>query len=147
MLRFGVHLVAWLPRLLCKIWARACLFVDQFSVDRIKEFRLRKKFPLFLDFYLPSRVKHVKLNGMTLPPVVFNGRIYIDDRFLKLGPNEVRIQYYSKVNMLPVGLRQNRDRLIWEPRGIGLAGLFPSFDQSLFNITFSCQSRCACNSS
>ena len=133
--------VMWLPRQLARLWSGVGVLVDQFSVDRIKEFRLRKKFPLFLDFYLPSRVKHVKLNGMTLPPVVFNGRIYLDDRFLKLGANEVRIQYYSKVDMLPVGLRLSPHRLAWEPQGAGLAGLFPSFDQSLFNISLSCLSR------
>jgi hypothetical protein len=135
------HLFIWFPRKILRIWEYICLFIDQFSIERIKEYRLRKKFPLFLDFYLPCRVKHIKLNGVTLPPVVHNGRIYIDDRFLKLGINEIRVQYYSKVNMLPTGLQQDSRRLIWQPKGIGLASLFPSFDQSLFNISLSLYSK------
>ena len=131
------NIIFWVPKKLFKLWNYICISIDQFSIDRIKEFRLRKKFPLFLDFYLPARVKHIKLNGVTLPPVLHNGRIYIDDRFLKLGSNEIRIQYYSKVNMLSTGIQENSHRLIWNPKGIGLASLFPSLDQSLFNITLS----------
>jgi hypothetical protein len=136
--------LTYLPSKILSVWNCLCLFIDQFSIERIKVYRLRKKFPLFLDFYLPSRVKHIRMNGVTLPPVVHNGRIYIDDRFLKLGLNEIRVQYYSKVNMLPIGLRQDSQRLVWQPKGIGLASLFPSFDQSLFNISFSCYSKFVC---
>ena len=136
-----VYMVLYFPKKIIKIWNCLCMFIDQFSIERIKEYRLRKKFPLFLDFYIPCRVKNIRLNGVILPPVVYNGRIYIDDRFLKLGLNEIRIQYYSKINMLPIGLKQDPQRLIWQPKGIGLASLFPSFDQSLFNITFSCHSK------
>ena len=135
-----IKIVLFVPRQLYALGKFFYSFIDQLSIEKIKVYRLTKKFPLFLDFLLPSRVKHIKLNGVTLPPVIHNGRIYIDDRFLKLGQNEIRIQYYSKVNMLPVGLMQDDHRLVWRPDGIGLSSLFPSFDQSLFNITLSCQS-------
>ena len=40
--------------------------------------------------------------------------------------------------MLPTSIQENSQRLIWNPKGIGLGSLFPSLDQSLFNITLSC---------
>jgi hypothetical protein len=135
------NMTTWLPRKIFKIYSYLSSIIDRLSIDRIKVYRLTSKFPLFLDFFLPARVKHIKLNGVTLPPVIHNGRIYIDDRFLKLGKNEIRLQYYSKVNMLPTGLMEDEHKLTWDPKGIGMPSLFPSFDQSLFNITMSCQSK------
>jgi hypothetical protein len=60
-------------------------YIDKsdFSIKEEKYFR--ERFPLFMEFYLPCKLKTFKLNGVTLNTIFQNGRLYIDDRFLKKG--------------------------------------------------------------